>query len=221
MTPRRTDDSTTIARLLSIVTHIGALIPLALLMWDYWTFQLSADPIREVTLRTGKPALTLLVLSLACTPLNILLGWKKLIPLRKTLGLYAFLYASLHGLVFVWLDYGLDPQLIVEAVFQKRFALAGFAAFLFLVPLALTSNRWAMRRLGKRWKLLHRLAYLAGTLAVVHFLWLVKNVYTQPLIYAAVLALLLVVRVRPIKHRIVDWRAEVKSRLVRGPTPTG
>ncbi|MGB3904085.1 MAG: ferric reductase-like transmembrane domain-containing protein, partial [Anaerolineae bacterium] len=163
----------------------------------------------------------LLVLSLACTPLNILLGWKKLIPLRKTLGLYAFLYASLHGLVFVWLDYGLDPQLIVEAVFQKRFALAGFAAFLFLVPLALTSNRWAMRRLGKRWKLLHRLAYLAGTLAVVHFLWLVKNVYTQPLIYAAVLALLLVVRVRPIKHRIVDWRAEVKSRLVRGPTPTG
>ncbi|MGB3903798.1 MAG: ferric reductase-like transmembrane domain-containing protein, partial [Anaerolineae bacterium] len=138
MTPRRTDDSTTIARLLSIVTHIGALIPLALLMWDYWTFQLSADPIREVTLRTGKPALTLLVLSLACTPLNILLGWKKLIPLRKTLGLYAFLYASLHALTFVWLDYGLDPVLIVEAVFQKRFALAGFAAFLFLVPLALT-----------------------------------------------------------------------------------
>jgi len=175
MAQTRKLDTKTTARLLSIATHVGALIPLALLLWDYWLYQFGADPIREITLRTGKPALILLGLSLACTPLNIIFGWKHLIPLRKWLGLYAFLYASLHALTFVWLDYGLDPGLIVEAVFQKPYALAGFSTFILLVSLAVTSNRWSMRKLGKRWKRVHKLAYLAGVLAGVHFLWLVKN----------------------------------------------
>ena len=208
---------TAIPRLLGIATHVGALIPLASILWDYWFYQLSADPIREVTLRTGKSALILLGLSLACTPLNIVFGWKQLIPLRKPLGLYAFLYATLHALTFVWLDYGLDLGLIREAIFQKPFALAGFATFLLLLPLALTSNRWSRRKLGKRWNRLHKLAYVAGVLGGVHFLWLVKNAYTRPLLYGALLSVLLLTRVRPVKEKIIHSRRQLKERLV-GPS---
>lgn len=217
MAPRSRIDSKTTARLLRIGTHIGALLPLALLVWDYWTFQLSADPIREATFRTGRAALTLLVLSLACTPLNIIFGWKQLLPLRRTLGLYAFVYATLHGFIFVGIDYAFDLELILEAILRKPYAIAGLSAFSILVPLALTSNRWSVRKLGKKWKFLHRLAYLAAIVAVVHFLWLVKQAYTRPLIYAAVLAVLLAIRVRPVKERIVRRRAEFKKQVVSRP----
>ena len=203
-----------IPRLLGIATHVGALIPLASILWDYWFYQLGADPIREVTLRTGKSALILLGLSLACTPLNILFGWKQLIPLRKVLGLYAFLYASLHALTFVWLDYGLDPGLIREAIFQKPFAIAGLATFLLLLPLAVTSNRWSRRRLGKRWNQLHKLAYVAAILAGVHFLWLVKGAYSRPLVYGALLSVLLLIRVPPIREKIVYWRRQLTKRML-------
>lgn len=190
-----------------------------MLVWDYWTFQLSADPIREATLRTGQSALTLLILSLACTPLNIIFGWKQLLPLRRTLGLYAFLYATLHGLIFVGLDYWFDLHLIVEAIFQKPYALAGLTGFLMMVPLALTSNRWSVQKLGNTWKSLHRLAYLAAMVAVVHFAWLVKQAYTWPLVCAAALAVLLVIRVRPVKDRIVRWRTGSKTEPVATRRP--
>lgn len=194
------------ARLLKVITHLGALLPLALLVWDYYTDRLGADPIREITLRTGLPALVLLILSLACTPLNIWLGWKQLLPLRRPLGLYAFLYVCLHLLTFVVIDYGLEPQLIGEAIFEKRYALAGFSAFLLLLPLALTSNQWSMRKLGKNWKKLHRLVYPAGLLAIVHFFWLVKHTYVRPTLFGLVLLLLLLTRLTPIKQRILRWR---------------
>lgn len=219
MAPRRRIERKSIGRLLRVVTHIGAFLPLALLVWDYWSFQLSADPIREATLRTGKSALTLLILSLACTPLNTIFGWKQLLPLRRTLGLYAFLYATLHGLIFVGLDYWFDVRLIAEAIFQKPYALAGLTGFLMLIPLALTSNRWSIQRLGNTWKLLHRLAYLAAIVAVVHFAWLVKQAYTRPLLYAAALVVLLVIRVRPVKDRIVRWRTGSKTEHVAARRP--
>jgi sulfoxide reductase heme-binding subunit YedZ len=214
VTWKRRLDRKAIPRLLGIATHIGALIPLASILWDYWFYQFGADPVREITLRTGKSALILLGLSLACTPLNILFGWKQLIPLRKPLGLYAFLYASLHALTFVWLDYGLDPGLIREAIFEKPFALAGFATFLLLIPLAVTSNRWSKRKLGKNWRQLHKLVYVAGVLAGVHFLWLVRGAYTRPLLYGALLSVLLLTRVRPVRDKIVHWRQQLKERLV-------
>jgi sulfoxide reductase heme-binding subunit YedZ len=214
VTRKRRLDRNAIPRLLGIATHIGALIPLASLLWDYWFYQFGADPIREITLRTGKSALILLGLSLACTPLNIVFGWKQLIPLRRPLGLYAFLYASLHALTFVWLDYGLDPGLIREAIFQKPFALAGFATFVLLLPLAVTSNRWAKRKLGKSWGQLHKLAYVAGVLAGVHFLWLVKSAYTRPILYGTLLGVLLLTRVRPVREKIIHWRRQLKERLV-------
>ncbi len=198
------------SRWLQILTHIGALLPLALLIWDYWQNQLTFNPIQEMTFRTGKTALVLLVLSLACTPINTLFGFRQVLPLRKLLGLYAFMYAGLHFLIFVWLDYGLDLELLQEAIFEKRYALVGFAAFLILLPLAVTSTRGWMKRLGKNWKRLHRLVYLAGLLVVVHFVWLVKSDIREPLIYGAIVGLLLIVRLPLIRKAITKVRSKFK-----------
>jgi sulfoxide reductase heme-binding subunit YedZ len=135
----------------------------------------------------------LLVLSLACTPANRLLGWRWATGLRRPLGLYAFFYAVLHLLVFVAVDYGFDVGLIGQAIAEKRYVLAGLASFLLLLPLALTSTRGAQRRLGRWWRQLHRLVYPAAILAVLHFLWLSKTA-REPLLYGAVLLALLAVR---------------------------
>ena len=206
--------------LLKLAVHVGSLIPLALLIWDFNLGQLGSDPIREITLRTGKTAITLLVLSLAITPINIWLGWKQLHPLRKLFGLYAFLYVSLHLLVFVWLDYGLNLEFIREALFEKYYALVGFAAFLILLPLAATSTRWAMRKMGKNWTRMHRWVYLAGVLAVLHYFLLVKNAYTLPLLYGTILTVLLLSRVKPIKQAIIRWRRDRSKKSPRQVEPS-
>ena len=176
---------------LRLLTHVGALIPLALLAWDYWGGHLSVNPIQDITLRTGKAALVLLVLSLACTPINSVFGFKPVLRLRRALGLYAFMYVGLHLLIFVGLDYGFDRVLIREAIFEKRYALVGFGAFLILLLLAITSTKGWMRRLGKLWKRLHRAVYVAALLAVVHFVWLVKSDAREPLLFGAVVVVLL------------------------------
>ncbi len=196
---------------LKIATHIGSLLPLALLIWAYWQNQLTVNPIQEITFRTGKTAINLLVLSLAVTPVYIVFGFRQVIPLRKLLGLYAFLYVGLHFLVFVWLDYGLDLQLIWEAIFEKRYALVGFAAFLILIPLAITSTKGWMKRLGKNWKRLHRFVYLVALLAVVHYIWLVKSDIREPLIYGGVVITLLVLRLPWVRRKIVNARSRIKQ----------
>ena len=198
---------------LKLTTHIAALAPLAILIWDFYHDQLTFNPIQEATFRTGKYALILLVLSLAVTPLNTVFGWRQVVPLRKWLGLYAFMYAAIHFLIFVWLDYGLDPQLLQEAIFEKRYALVGFSAFMILLPLALTSTKGWMRRLGKKWKRLHRLVYLAGLLAVIHFVWLVKSDIREPLVYGAIVGVLLLLRLPVIRKNI----SKLRSRLKRKP----
>lgn len=193
-----------IDRLLHLV-HPLALAPLALLIFDYLNSRLSPNPIQDLTFRTGLPALVLLIGSLACTPANLGLGWKWAVKLRRPLGLYAFLYATLHMLVFVVLDYGLDPALLWNAVAEKRYILAGSAALLLLTPLAITSTKGWQKRLGKRWKLLHKLVYVAAPLAVIHFVWLVKSDIREPLIYGAVLLLLLALRL-PLVRRLLPQR---------------
>jgi methionine sulfoxide reductase heme-binding subunit len=208
-------DKKTLQRILKLTVHVGALIPLALMIWDYTQGNLGAEPIREITLRTGKTAIVLLMLSLAVTPAHIWFGWRQIIPLRRLLGLYSFFYVALHLIIFLWLDYLLDPQLIAEALFSKWYALVGLAAFLILLPLAVTSTRSAMRRLGKKWKTLHKWVYLAGVLAVLHYLLLVKNSYTEPLIFASVLGVLLLTRVKPVKQTILQWRRNVENWRVR------
>ncbi len=202
----------TTGQMLRIATHIGSLIPLAVLIWEYQTGRLGADPVREILFHTGTTSLVLLVLSLAATPLNILFGLKQVLPLRKPLGLYAFFYVSLHLLTFLWLDYGFVWDFIVDGVLEQRFVLVGTAAFLLLVPLAATSNRWSQRKLGKKWKQLHKLVYVIIILALVHFFWLVKNVYVEPTIYAVIVGGLLLTRISPIRQRLSRRRQHRRSR---------
>ena len=178
-----------------LIVHVGALFPLIWLIWDFLNDNLTANPIQAVTLRTGKTALVLLVLTLAVTPLITLFGLKSIIKVRRALGLYTFMYVGLHFAIFVGLDYGFDLGLLYEATFEKRFALVGFAAGLIFLILALTSTRGWMKRLGKNWKRIHRFIYLAGILAVLHYAWLVKSDIREPLVYGAIVGLLLIARI--------------------------
>ncbi|HVN39836.1 MAG TPA: protein-methionine-sulfoxide reductase heme-binding subunit MsrQ [Myxococcota bacterium] len=167
------------------------LAPLAWLGVRALRGDLGANPIEAVTHATGLAALRLLLVALAITPSRRWLGLRWLAPLRRTFGLLAFGYACLHLLTYVVLDQFFDWQAILEDVAKRPYITAGFFAFLCLSPLAATSTRAMVRRLGRRWKPLHRLAYVAAIAAVVHFLWLVKKDTREPLTYAAVLALLL------------------------------
>jgi sulfoxide reductase heme-binding subunit YedZ len=197
------------ARALQAFTIAISSLPAAALGVSAFTDGLGANPVEHVTHVTGDWALRFLLLSLAVTPLRRLFGWSWVAPLRRTLGLTAFGYACLHYLIYLGLEHFFDWQLIVEDVLKRRYVWAGFAAFLCLASLAVTSTRAMIRRLGRRWVSLHRLVYLAATLAVVHFLWLVKSDLREPLLYAAVLTLLLGLRL---------WFRLVRSRT-RKPTP--
>jgi sulfoxide reductase heme-binding subunit YedZ len=188
--------------LIQIATHVGALIPLAILIYDYFTNNLTFNPIQEATLRTGKTALVLLVLSLACTPIYTVFKWRPAINIRRPLGVYTTVYVIIHLLIFVWLDYGLVWTYIYEAIFEKRFALVGFAAFLILLPMAITSTKGWQKRLGKRWKSLHKWVYLAGVLAVIHYVWLVKSDIREPLVYGAIVGILLILRIPAVKKKV-------------------
>jgi len=178
-----------------LVTHGGALLPLASLLFDWYMGDLTANPIRAATLRTGKSALVLLVLLLASTPLNTFLGLSWVLPLRKWLGIYASFYAGIHFAIFAGLDYGFDLVLLRDAIFEKRYAVAGFASGIILLALAITSTQGWKKRLGNRWKQLHRLVYLAALLAVVHYVWLAKSDLGEPLVYGVIVVLLLVLRI--------------------------
>jgi sulfoxide reductase heme-binding subunit YedZ len=197
---------------LQAATHIAALLPLALLIYDFTQGRLSANPIREITLRTGKTALVTLVLSLACTPIDILFGFKTIMRLRKSLGLYAALYAGLHLAIYVGLDYGFAWPAILEDLRYRRFIQFGLLAFLLLIPLAITSTRGWMRRLGKSWKRLHRLVYLAAPLAVFHFYLLVKANRREPLLYGLLVLALLAFRIPVVRRSIMTIRNKVAAK---------
>jgi len=203
---------TLLTQWLRITVHVGALIPLAVLIWSYFNDQLTADPIRAILLRTGKTALILLMLSLACTPINTLLGFKQVLKVRRALGLYAFLYAAIHFLVFVGLDYGFDPDLLKQALLDRPYALVGFAAFLILLPLAITSTQGWMKRLGQVWKKLHQWVYLAALLVIVHFVWLVKADIREPLWYGVVVVLLLIFRIPRVRQVVSRIRHRSRSK---------
>jgi sulfoxide reductase heme-binding subunit YedZ len=199
--------------LLRWAVHVGAWVPFLRIVVDYLRHTLSANPIQEITLRTGKAALVLLVLSLAVSPLYALVGYKPVLKVRRTLGLYAFSYVTLHFLIFVGVDYGFDWGLLREALLEKRYALVGFAAGLILLPLALTSTKGWMARLGRNWKRLHRLVYLAGILAVVHYIWLVKSDIRQPLFYGGIVLLLLFMRLAIVRRWVKGVRERWTVRL--------
>jgi sulfoxide reductase heme-binding subunit YedZ len=183
------------------VMWVLCLLPLALILWDGFHGGLSAEPIKEVTHRTGKTALILLMVTLAVTPLRGLGAWNYLVQLRRPLGLFAFFYAVLHFSIYL-IDQGFDPGFIVEDIVKHPYVTVGFAALLLLVPLAVTSTKASIKRLGgKRWQRLHRLVYVAAGLGVVHFYWLVKKDVREPLIFAAVFATLMAFRLPLLKRR--------------------
>lgn len=180
-----------------------ALLPAAWLAVGAWRDALGANPIEAITHGTGLWGLRLLLASLAITPLRRATGWNWLIAYRRPLGLLAFTYAVLHVATFVALDHWFDWARILADVRKRPYVTAGALAFLCLLPLALTSTRGWIRRLGKRWTTLHRLAYVAAAAAVLHYWWLVKADVRAPLGYAAVLALLLLARAVPAARRRV------------------
>lgn len=186
--------------------HIGAWVPLIWLIINWSQDNLTFNPIQALELRTGKFALVLLILALACTPLNTVFGFRQALKVRRALGLYAFFYASIHFVIFIGLDYQFDLVLLQEAIFEKKYAFVGFAAGLILLSLAITSTRGWMKRLGKIWARLHRLVYLAGILVIVHYVWLVKSDIRIPLLYGALVLVLLILRISFVRRTVSQIR---------------
>jgi len=174
---------------------VAGLVPACALIVRLTTDSLGANPVEELTHESGIWALRWLLASLAVTPLRQTAGWSRLAPLRRTFGLLAFGYALLHFLVYAVLDQGLDFRYLADDLAERPYIFVGFSSFLLLLPLAVTSTRGWMRRLGKRWVTLHRASYVAGVAAVLHFMWLVKADLREPLLYTGVLSLLLGARV--------------------------
>jgi sulfoxide reductase heme-binding subunit YedZ len=171
-----------------------ALVPLGILAWRAATGGFSANPIEDITHFTGDWTLRFILITLAITPLRRLSGWNRLIRYRRMLGLFAFFYALLHFLTWFVIDQFFDWDEIVKDIVKRPFITVGFSAFVLLLPLAATSNNRMVQKLGARWRTLHKLAYVIGTLGVLHYLWLVKADVREPVIYGLVLIALLVLR---------------------------
>lgn len=186
------------------ILFLACLLPLVRLGWKAATVGLGANPIQVITYSTGTWTLVFLLLTLSITPLRRLTRQYWLIQYRRMVGLFAFFYVCLHFTTYLWLDQFFNLHSIYKDVYKRPFITAGFTAFLLLIPLAATSTRWAIRRLGKRWQALHRLIYLSATAGVIHYVWLVKKDVRVPEIYAAILAALLL-------YRIVVWALARKS----------
>lgn len=178
-----------------------ALVPMLNLVVGAWLNRLGANPVEALLHGTGDWALRMLLITLAVTPLRNLLAVASLVRFRRMLGLFAFLYASAHFTIYVTLDLGLEWAILWEDIVQRPYITVGALALSLMVPLAATSTSGWMRRLGRRWKSLHRLVYVIAALGVLHFIWLVRLDLREPLIYAAILAALLLLRRWPLRLR--------------------
>lgn len=199
-------------RIAKVLVFLGALVPLALLIRAFLSGDLLlTEPVKNIQHRTGIAALILLLSTLAVTPLRRLTGWNDLIKFRRMLGVFVFFYASLHAFSYFVFDQELSPNGILADVAEHPWVLLGFTAFVLLIPLAVTSTKGWVRRLGgRRWQRLHQLIYVASAAAVLHFLWLVKLDKREPVIYAVILVILLLAR-------LVYLRRERRAREGRRP----
>jgi len=183
-------------RLTKIAVFLAALIPLGRLAWKAFHDGLGANPIEVITHSTGDWTLILVLTTLSITPFRRITRQYWLIGLRRMIGLFAFFYGTLHFLTYIWLDKFFDVHEMLKDIAKRRFITVGFSAFVLMIPLALTSTTWSIRRLGgKNWQRLHRLIYFTGILAVVHYTWLVKANRRKPIEYGIVLGILLAYRV--------------------------
>jgi sulfoxide reductase heme-binding subunit YedZ len=210
-----------------IAMHGYAWSELVLIVYGLFTHHLTANPIQAMEIRTGRHAIALLVLSLACTPLNTLFGWRELLKRRRALGLYAVMYAVLHVIIFVDLDNGLAWSLLIQTVIQKSYILYGMATFLLLIPLAMTSfDVWKVR-LGKNWRRLHQLVYFTAPIAALHYAMDVKgDVFhlsgniDAPVTYGVVIALLLILRLPFVRRFFASLRTRILFLFTRiSPQP--
>jgi sulfoxide reductase heme-binding subunit YedZ len=195
-----------LVRTVKPVLFLACLAPLGLLVASGVSGEIGPNPVEAVTHFTGDWTLRLLIATLAITPLRLLTGRVWLVRFRRMLGLFAFFYACLHLTTYLWLDQFFDWSAILEDIAKRPYVTLGFAAFLLMVPLAVTSTRGMVRRLGWRWQVLHRLVYLVAALGVLHFLWLVKADPTEPAIYGGVLLVLLALRLPPLSARLPGRR---------------
>lgn len=202
-------------RLTKILVFLAGFVPLTRLLWKGWHDGLGANPIEVITHSTGDWTLTLVLTTLAISPLRRFTRQYWLIGVRRMIGLFAFFYGVLHFLTYVWLDKFFDVHEMLKDIAKRPFITVGFSAFVLLIPLAITSTKGWIRRLGgKNWQRLHRLIYVTGVLGVIHYLWLVKADLRKPLEYGAVLSLLLL-------YRVVIWVIEVRRTASGVPASTG
>lgn len=174
---------------------LACLAPLILLAWNGLNGNLSANPISDITNETGVWTIRFIVATLAITPLRRIPPWHGLITFRRMIGLFAFFYGSLHFTTYIWLDQFFDWSSILKDISKRPFIMIGFASFVLMIPLAVTSTKKMIRRLGgKRWDILHRLIYITAVGACVHYIWLVKVITYRQIVYATLVAALLLFR---------------------------
>ena len=197
---------------LQIAVHLYAWSGLVLLLFDYFTSNLSPNPIQDLEQRTGRHAITLLVLSLLCTPINTIFKWSEPLKRRRALGVYAFLYAAIHMIIFVDLDFRLAWSSVIKEVVEKPRLIVGVIAFILLIPLALTSFDIWKKRLGKNWKRLHQLVYLIAPLVFLHYIWSKKGdllslqgEVLKPMIYGLIIGIFLIFRIPPIRKALASF----------------
>ena len=176
------------------VLFVLCLVPLCWIAWDTFDGNLGANPVEEMTHRTGDWVLRFLLMTLAITPLRQIFKWPELVRLRRMLGLFVFFYVCLHFLVYIVFDHFFDLNDIVEDIIKRPYITVGFSAFVLLIPLVITSTNKMMKRLGRNWKKLHQLVYVIATLGILHFLWQVKADVFEPFVYGGILLVLLAYR---------------------------
>ncbi len=200
---------------LKVCVFIACLVPLGLLLWRGFTGGLGANPVEFITHATGDWTIRFLVITLAITPLRQMFGVPDLIRFRRMLGLFAFFYGCLHFTTYIWLDKFFNLPEMWKDVAKRPFITMGFAAFVLMIPLALTSTAGWIRRLGgRRWSMLHRLIYFSAICAVIHYYWLVKSDVRKPLFYSGCVALLLLWRIGQwLKQRRTPVRVAVPMNI--------
>jgi sulfoxide reductase heme-binding subunit YedZ len=201
---------------LQVAMHVYGWSTLVILIFQFFTHHLTANPIQALEQRTGRQALVFLVLSLACTPLNTLFKWSELLKRRRALGLYAFMYAAIHVLIYLDLDYGLAWSFIVKDVIEKPRLIAGLAAILIMIPLAWTSFDIWKKRLGKNWKRLHQSIYVLAPIVILHYAWSKKGdlfalqgEIVRPLTYGLIVVVFLIFRIPFVRKFIASVRDRV------------
>jgi sulfoxide reductase heme-binding subunit YedZ len=209
---------------LRILVHVIGWVPLAVIVFDFATNNLTINPIQEIEMRLGRIGLYFLVASLAVTPVYTVTGWKNVLPRRRALGLYSFLYMSLHILVFLGVDYAFNVNQLFPLLFGKLYLIAGVIAYALLVPLAVTSFDYFIRTMRKNWKRLHWLIYPAGIIVILHYAWSLKgdifhlrgNI-SQPLIWGLIIIALLVLRLPPVRR----WFSSLRQRRMHSHVLSG